>query len=69
MSVDTYLRGKNVSRYHRIEHDGIELLISPQLLQQAEAVALGVRRSFFRRVFDVEAVPRGGHFHGPSCAH
>ena len=69
MSVDTYLRGKNTSRYRRIAQGDLELLVSPLLIQQADAVFVDTRRSFFRRVFRVEAHPRGEHFHGPACAH
>lgn len=70
MSVDTYLRRKNVGRYQRLQYDDIELLIAPSLRQQAASLTLAIRRTvFLQRAFSVEAIPRAGHFHGPGCAH
>jgi hypothetical protein len=69
VSVDTYLRRKNVSRYHRLEHEGVAILLAPRLIEQAASVHLDVGRSLFRRTITVAAEPRFDHFHGPGCAH
>ena len=67
MSVDTYLKGKNTSRYRRVEHEGLEFLVAPTLVAQARTINLDVRRSLiFWRSFQIEVVPREDHFHGPT---
>lgn len=66
VSVDTYLKRKNLSRYHAMERDGLRLLISPALLAQASVVRLDVHRMLFWKSFDVEVEPKDDHFHGPT---
>ena len=38
MSVDTYLKGKNIEPYAALEIDGLRVLVSPRLAQSAESV-------------------------------
>lgn len=36
MSVDTNTKGKNTAVYRKLRHDGMSILVSPQLLGMAE---------------------------------
>lgn len=69
VSVDTYLRRKNLSRYNRQTRDGVDVLIAPFLVQAARRITLDYRRGFLRRTLDVEVEPRWDRFHGPACRH
>lgn len=40
MSVDTYLAGKDLSSYRRIEQAGIEILVAPAVLRRADRITL-----------------------------
>ncbi len=62
MSVDTYLKGKNLSKYQRVEYGDVEILIAPTLPRWAKAVFLDVRRFLFWKSFEVLAE----HNHGPT---
>ena len=62
MSVDTYLKGKNLSKYQPVEIDGVELLVTPVLNQWASRVEVEVNRFLFWKRFDVFA----DHRHGPT---
>ena len=68
MSVDTYLKGKNTSRYSATDHEGVKILVAPQLLQWAQAVQVGTKQFLIWRSFDIEAVAKP-HKHGINCAH
>jgi len=52
VSVDTYLKGKQVgNKYRRYKTDGVEILVANTLSGWAEAVRLDVRRFLlWRRV-------------------
>jgi hypothetical protein len=67
VSVDTYLKRKNLSRYNRETRDGVDVLIAPFLVQATRRITLDYRRRFLRRTRDVEVEPRWDHFHGPAC--
>ena len=69
MSVDTYLKGKNTSRYSTVWQDELKLLIAPTLLAQAKALKLDVSDFIFWRSLRVEAEPLHDHFHSPACRH
>jgi len=62
VSVDTYFKGKNLSKYQRVEFRDLEILIAPTLPRWAEAVFLDVRRFLIWKSFDVLAE----HNHGPT---
>ncbi len=65
MSVDTYLKGKDTSEYLRVEHDDVEVLVSPVMARWSEQVSLGTKGTLFGRRLDVEVE----HEHGPACRH
>ena len=45
MSVDTYLKGKQIgNKYRRYKADGVEILVANTLTGWAESVRLDVRR-------------------------
>ena len=69
MSVDTYLQRKNTSKYQKAEHQGVQLMVSPTLVQQAKSVYVDLKRFLFWTQYTVEAEPLRGHFHGPACTH
>ena len=68
MSVDTYLKRKNTSRYSATEHEGVKILVAPRLLQWAQAVEVGTKQFLIWRSFAVEAEAKP-HKHGINCAH
>jgi hypothetical protein len=51
--VDTYLKGKNLSRYQTLEHDGLTVHVAPALRQWASAVLVDAERFLFWRRFTV----------------
>lgn len=53
MSVDTYLKGKNLSAYQRVEQDGVAVLIAPALTQWASSTVVDARRGVMRERFAV----------------
>jgi hypothetical protein len=65
VSVDTYLKGKNLSPYRAIEHSDVKILVAPKLLQWAAAVYLDVKQFLLWKSFQVEVE----HRHGPTCQH
>ena len=69
MSVDTYLQRKNTSKYQKAEHQGVKLMVSPTLVQQARSVYVDLKRFLFWTQYTVKAEPLRGHFHGPACTH
>lgn len=63
MPVDTYLKGKNLSRYETVRHHDLTVHVAPALLQWASAVRLDAERFlFFWRRFTVSA----DHRHQPT---
>ncbi len=68
MSVDTYLKGKNITRgYQVVEHQGVKILVAAALAQWAKEVWVGTSRFLFWRSIEIDAEPR--HEHGPTCRH
>jgi hypothetical protein len=65
VSVDTYLKRKNLEPYTPIEHQGVTIYVAHALQRWAEAVTVDTRRSLFGQGFDVEAL----HKHGLACRH
>lgn len=66
MSVDTYLKRKNIAGYHASHHNGVELLVSDSLLRVVNKVHVRLKRTFFFKSLAVEVEPRGGHYHSPA---
>lgn len=69
MSVDTFLKGKNTSRYAKLTHDGLQILVAPNLMRQARWIALDFGGTLLWKGFRVEVEPEGEHFHSPACRH
>lgn len=65
MSVDTYLRGKNLSQYRRLSYDDVEILLAPKLVDWAKNVYLDTKQFLLWKSFEVEAE----HRHTITCAH
>ena len=65
MSVDTYLKGKDTSRYQRLRHEDVEVLVAPSMARWSQAVRMTASGPRFRRRFDVAVE----HEHGPACRH
>lgn len=64
MSVDTFLKGKNTSRYMRVEQDGLEILIAGGLQRFAKRIELDAKKFLFWRSFRVWVEAK--HAHGPT---
>ena len=62
MSVDTYLRGKNLSRYSVVRQDDVQVLVAFSLMQWAKRVELDVKQFLLWKSFDIEVE----HKHGPT---
>ncbi len=60
-AIDTYLRGKDTSAYHRVTHDDVELLVSPAVAkrQQSMRVATKGPRPLRRLTVEVGGVEQG----------
>jgi hypothetical protein len=65
VSVDTYLKGKNLAPYARISGDGVEVMVDPALVQLSSRLHVGTRGAAFWRGFDITVE----HQHGPACRH
>ena len=64
--MDTYLRRKNLSRYHAARTDNVVILLSQRLGTWAQSISISARRFLFWTSLDVEVVPI--HAHGPGVA-
>lgn len=49
MAVDTYLEGKNTSKYRKVNQSDVEVLISPTLERFAQEVHLVTRKGLLKR--------------------
>ena len=68
MSVDTYLKGKNLQPYSEAHHEDVKILIAPSLIRWAQLIHVGAKQFLIWKSFEVEAEARP-HRHGPTCAH
>ena len=66
MSVDTYLKRKNLSRYHAARTDNVVILLSQRLGTWAQSISISAKHFLFWTSFDVEVVPI--HAHAPGVA-
>ena len=66
MSVDTYLKRKDLSRYHTARTDNVVLLLSQRLGTWAQSISISAKRFLIWTSFDVEVVPI--HSHAPGVA-
>ena len=69
MSVDTYLKGKNLARYRTVLYEDLKLLVAPALYGQARSIRLDVSDFILWRSLRAEVEPMGDHFHSPACRH
>ena len=65
MSVDTYLKRKNLAPYSELTQGDVRILVAPSLQRWAEAVYVGAKQFLLWKSFDIEVE----HRHGPTCAH
>ena len=66
MSVDTYLKRKNLSRYHTARTENVSIFLSERLETWAQSISISAKRFLFWTSFDVEVVPI--HAHAPGIA-
>ena len=66
MSVDTYLKRKNLSRYQRAQHGGINILLANSLVSWAKSVEISERRFLLWKSLEIEVEPLQPHAHGPT---
>ena len=64
MSVDTYLKRKNLSRYHTARIDNVVILLSQRLETWAQSITISAKRFLFWTSFDVAVIPMHGHAPG-----
>lgn len=64
MSVDTYLKGKNTSKYMRLEQDGLQILVAGSLQRFAKRIELDAKKFLVWKSFDVWVEAK--HVHGPT---
>ncbi|MCP3990926.1 MAG: hypothetical protein GY724_17760 [Actinomycetia bacterium] len=66
MSVDTYLKGKNTSRYQRIhDQDEVTVIVAPSLVGYAHKIELIARK----KLVGSKLVAVAYHEHSASCRH
>ncbi len=61
MSVDTYLRGKNMQGYHKVALEDVEILVAPTLAGMSETIDLGLKRFLMFKSFSVDVEVKGHH--------
>lgn len=66
MSVDTNTKGKDLSPYHRLRADQVEVLIAPRLPEYATAIRLGTKRGLLGQK---KLTMDHDHRHGAACRH
>ena len=64
--MDTYLKRKNLSRYHTARTGNVVILLSQSLETWAQSISISAKRFLFWTSFDVEVVPI--HAHAPGIA-
>ena len=66
MSVDTYLKRKNLSRYHSSRISDVVILLSQSLGSWAQSISISAKHFLFWTSFNVDVVPI--HTHAPGVA-
>ncbi len=64
MSVDTYLKRKNLSAYRTTTCEDIRILVSDRLLSWAEALHISARRFLLWKSLKIEIAPVHQHAAG-----
>jgi len=65
VSVDTYLKGKNTSRYRRFHQDDVTIMIEPRLLRYAQRLDIVTRK----KLIGSKLVAVAHHEHTAACRH
>ena len=65
MSVDTYLNGKNVSRYRKLTQDEITIMVDPKLMRYAHRIEIVTRK----KLIGSKLVALAHHEHNSACRH
>ena len=66
MSVDTYLKGKNLSKYRELHQDDqIKIMIAPTLVRYAHRIELVTRK----KLIGSKLVAVAHHEHSAACRH
>lgn len=67
MSVDTYLKGKNLSRYRELHHDehDVKVMVAPTLVGFAHKIELVTRK----KLIGSKLVAVAHHQHSAGCRH
>ena len=47
VSVDTHVGRRDFSRYQRVQRDGVELLVSPDLARHTSSLSIDLKRFLF----------------------
>ena len=63
MSLDTYLKRKNLSRYHAARTDNVLIFLSQRLGTWAQTISITAKRFLLWTSFAVEVIPI--HSHAP----
>ena len=50
MSVDTNVTGKNLAAYRTLRHDGVRILVTPQIIGMAESMRVVAAGVFGRKL-------------------
>lgn len=45
VAVDTYLKGKNTSKYRKVKQDDLMVLVAPTIVRQAQELHLVTKKS------------------------
>jgi hypothetical protein len=69
VSVDTYLKGKNLQRYRTVLDEDVKVLVAPDLYAQARTIRLELSDFILWKSLRAEVEPIGDHFHSPACRH
>ena len=66
MSVDTYLKRKNLSTYRSVQQEDTTIHVSNELADWSTALGIGLRRFLFWSWLSVELTPLPHGAHGPA---
>ncbi len=64
MSVDTYLKRKNLSTYRSVQQEDATIHVSEELAGWAAALGIGLRKFLFWTWLAVDLTPLQEHAHG-----
>ena len=62
--MDTYLKGKNLSSYHRAGIEDVSILLSRTLADWAQTIRISASRFLLWTSLSVDVAPVDAHAHG-----